>query len=119
MKKVALVISSIALLFASGCATKEYVKTQVDPVSDRIGRIEARMTALEGKLDQAAKMGELSMAEAKAARAEIAEVKDMAKKAQEDAARAGDDANKSAAAAKNAEEAAAKAEKMFRLQQKK
>ena len=48
MKKVILVISSIALLFASGCATKGYVKTQVDPVSDRIGRVEARLDAIEG-----------------------------------------------------------------------
>ncbi|HLN79524.1 MAG TPA: hypothetical protein VK185_00865 [Candidatus Bathyarchaeia archaeon] len=126
MKKVMLVLTSIAVLFASGCATKNYVKTQVDPLSDRIGRIEARLNAMDGKLDQAVKTGQLSTAEAKAARAEIAEAKDMAKKAEADAARAAGDADKAAAAAKNAEEAAknaektaAKTEKMFHLQQKK
>ena len=126
MKKVMLVLTSIAVLFASGCATKNYVKTQVDPLSDRIGRIEARLNAMDTKLDQAVKTGQLSTADIKAARAEIAEAKDMAKKAEADAARAAGDADKAAAAAKNAEEAAknaektaAKTEKMFHLQQKK
>ncbi|HLN90263.1 MAG TPA: hypothetical protein VK429_00225, partial [Patescibacteria group bacterium] len=67
MKKVMLVLTSIAVLFASGCATKNYVKTQVDPLSDRIGRIEARLNAMDGKLDQAVKTGQLSTADIKAA----------------------------------------------------
>ena len=130
MKKVALVVSSIALLFASGCATKEYVKTQVDPLSDRIGRIEARLNAVEAKLNQAvAKEAELSQAD----RAAINEAKamsknalDMANKAEAEALRAGGDANRAEAAAKKAEaaaseaeKAAAKTEKLFRLEQKK
>src|SRR5659263_298003 len=73
MKKVMLVISSIAVLFASGCATKGYVKTQVDPVSDRIGRIEARMNAAEGKLDQSLKDAEASKAQSQVDRAAIGE----------------------------------------------
>lgn len=133
MKKVILVISSIALLFASGCATKGYVKTQVDPVSERIGRIEAGMNAVEGKLDQALKDAEASKTQSQADRAAIAEAKAMANKAQDtankaeaEAMRVGGDVSKAEAAAKRAEEAAreaekaaAKTEKMFRLQQKK
>jgi len=119
MKKMTLVVLSIALLFAAGCASKEYVKTQVDPLSERIGRIESRLNADEAKLNQVAKDGE-------ADRAAIADAKAMAGKAQEDAARAAGDANKAMEAARLAEEAAgaavksaAMAEKAFYLQQKK
>ena len=32
------------LLFSFGCATKEYVKEQVDPLADRINKLEAKIT---------------------------------------------------------------------------
>jgi len=123
MKKVAIVVSSIALLFASGCATKEYVKTQVDPLSDRLARVEARLTAVEAKLNQvAAKEGELSKADRAAineAKATANKALEVANKAEADAMRAGSDASKAEAAARDAEKAAAKTEKMFKLEQKK
>jgi chromosome segregation ATPase len=119
MKKAALVISSIALLFASGCATKGYVKTQVDPVSDRIGGLEARMNAIESKLDQTTKDTESLKGQSQTDQAAIADMKAMAQKAEADAMRAGEDAKKAEEAAREAEKAAARAEKMFHLQQKK
>jgi len=129
MRKLAFVVVSVALAFAAGCATKAHVKTQVDPLSERIGRIEARLDAIDAKLGDLAKEAEL----AKADRAGIAEAKDMAQKAMDlankaeaEATRAGESSAKALAAAekaeqaaKDAEKAAAKTEKMFRLQQKK
>lgn len=130
MKRTAFVILSAVLLLGTGCATKEYVKTQVDPLSDRLGKIEARLNDLDAKINQvAAKEAQLTPAD----RAAIDEAKTMAKnamdaatKAQADAASAAGDAGKAAASAKKAEDAAAaaeqsaaKAEKMFKLQQKK
>src|SRR5574342_797109 len=129
MKKVALVIASVVLLFATGCATKGDVKSQVDPLSDRIGRVEARLNAIEAKPNQPMKPAELSESD----RAALEEAKTMAtkatalaNKAESEATRAGGNADRAEAAAKKAEDAAsaaeksaAKAEKIFRLEQKK
>ncbi len=123
MRKLAFVIVAVALAFTTGCATKTYVKSQVDPLSERIGRIEA-------KLDQLSKDAEKAKA---ADRAAIEETKsmaqkamDMATKAEAEAMRAGENTAKAQAAAERAEQAAreaekaaAKTEKMFQLQQKK
>jgi hypothetical protein len=129
MRKLAIVVVSVALAFATGCATKAYVKSQVDPLSERIGRIEARLDAIDAKLVQLSKDAEM----AKADHAAIEEAKgmaqkamDMANKAEAEAMRAGENAASAQAAAERAEQAAkaaemaaAKTEKMFRLQQKK
>jgi hypothetical protein len=129
MRKLAVVVVSVALAFATGCATKAYVKSQVDPLSERIGRIEARLDAIDAKLVQLSKDAEM----AKADHAAIEEAKgmaqkamDMANKAEAEAMRAGENAASAQAAAERAEQAAkaaemaaAKTEKMFRLQQKK
>jgi len=122
MRKLAVVVISVALAFATGCATKAYVKSQVDPLSERIGRIETRLDAIDAKLVQLSKDAEM----AKADHAAIEEAKsmaqkamDMANKAEAEAMRAGENAASAQAAAERAEKAAAKVEKMFRLQQKK
>lgn len=129
MRKLAVVIVSVALAFATGCATKAYVKSQVDPLSERIGRIETQVNAINAKLDQLSKEAEMG----KADRMGIQDAKNMAQKAmdmanqaKEEAARAGENTAKAQAAAERAEQAAAEAqkaaaktEKMFHLQQKK
>lgn len=82
---------SISLFCFSGCASKEYVKQQIDPLVDRISKLEATTQGLKdccGKAD------------ASAARAEAA-------------------AKEAEAAAKRAEAAATKAVKSFDLHQKK
>ncbi len=129
MRKLAFVILPVALLVAAGCATKEYVKTQTDPLSERLGRIESRLNAIDAKLAQPPKEAELSQADRAAleeAKATAKKALDAASKAEADAAKAAGDAAKAEAAAKRAEDAAAaaekaaaKAEKMFRLEQKK
>ena len=93
MKRFLLLLVTLSLLSVSsyGCATKEYVKQQIDPLVDRISKLEAATQSLKdccGKADAAA------------ARAEAA-----AKDAQ--------------AAANKAQAAADKATKSFELQQKK
>jgi uncharacterized protein HemX len=82
---------AIVIVLSYGCASKEYVKQQVDPLVDRISKLEATTQALKeccGKADAAAQR-----ADAAAQRAE--------------------------AAAKKAEAAADKSTKSFELQQKK
>lgn len=123
MRKLAVVVVSVALAFATGCATKAYVKSQVDPLSERIGRIEARLDAIDAKLAEMAKADHAAIEEAKGM---SQKAMDMANKAEAEAMRAGENAASAQAAAeraeqaaKAAEKAAAKTEKMFRLQQKK
>jgi len=129
MRKLAIVVVSVALAFATGCATKAYVKSQTDPLSERIGRIETRLDAIDAKLVQLSKDAEMAKADHVAieeAKGMAQKAMDMANKAEAEAMRAGENAASAQAAAeraeqaaKAAEKAAAKTEKMFRLQQKK
>ena len=41
MKKVVLVICVILLMFSLGCASRDYVRQQIDPLVDRISKLEA------------------------------------------------------------------------------
>ena len=93
-----LVVLSILLVFSYGCASKDYVKQQIDPLVDRISKLEAGMQSLK---DCCAK------ADAAAAKAEAAA------KAAQDAAKAAE------AAAKKAQVGAEKATKSFELHQAK
>jgi hypothetical protein len=122
MRKLAVVVVSAAVALATGCATKGHVRSQVDPLSERIGGIEARLDAIDSKLAELSREAEL----AKGDRAAIEEAKRMAQEAKAEAARAGEDsggslpaAERAEQAAKAAENAAARTERMFRLQQKK
>ena len=119
MRKLAFVLVSVALAFGTGCATKEFVKSQVDPQSERIGRVESRLDAIDAKLDQQSKDAGADRAGIEEAKGMAQKAMDSAKKAEEEAARAAENAAKAQAAADRAEQAAAKTEKMFRLQQKK
>ena len=42
MKKTVVLLASFALFLSAGCASKDYVRQQVDPLIDRISRLEAR-----------------------------------------------------------------------------
>ncbi|HYA26906.1 MAG TPA: Lpp/OprI family alanine-zipper lipoprotein [Thermodesulfovibrionales bacterium] len=93
MKKTLSLLAVLSILagFSYGCASKEYVKQQIDPLVDRISKLEATTQSLKdccGRADAAAE------------RAEAA-----AKAAQE--------------AAKKAQAAAEKSSKSFELLQKK
>src|SRR4030043_1744314 len=50
MKKVVLLVISFLLLLSFGCATQEYVKQQIDPLIDRISKLEARVAAIESRI---------------------------------------------------------------------
>lgn len=92
MRKIMLLLATLGILVGSyGCASKEYVRQQVDPLADRISKLEAVTQSLKDCCGKA---------EAAAARAEAA-----AKDAQ--------------AAAKDARASADKATKSFELHQKK
>ncbi|MEW6585859.1 MAG: hypothetical protein AB1442_09660 [Nitrospirota bacterium] len=41
MKKISVVLASCALLFSLGCASRDYVRQQIDPLVERISRLEA------------------------------------------------------------------------------
>jgi len=63
MKKAVLLLLAFSLLFVftTGCATKEYVKQQIDPLVDRISKLEARVSAVESRVsDLEKKVGAMS-----------------------------------------------------------
>ena len=70
-KSLALLMTlSILLVFSYGCATKDYVKQQIDPLVDRISKLEAGMQSLKeccGKADAAAERAEAAAKAAEAA----------------------------------------------------
>lgn len=51
MRKVTLLVISFLLLFSLGCASKDYVRQQIDPLIDRISKLEARVSAIESKVN--------------------------------------------------------------------
>ena len=102
MKRLALLLGAVAVVGLAGCATEDYVHSQVNPLAQRLDKVEAAQNA-----DHAA----IGQADAKAQQA-LDAVKMYNQKVDDAAARA----EKAAAAA---EEAQQKAEKLFRLQQNK
>ena len=89
-----MILTSFLLVFSYGCASKDYVRQQIEPLVDRINKLEASKGAPAAASDCCEK------AQAAAQQAEAA-------------------AKNAEAAAKKAEAAAAKAGKAFELQQKK
>jgi hypothetical protein len=57
MKKIALSLIFLFLFLSAGCASKDYVRQQVEPLVDRISKLEAkkdccdRISALEARKD--------------------------------------------------------------------
>jgi len=46
------ILMLVTIFMFSGCATKEYVGQQIQPVSDRISQAEGRITKVEGQIPQ-------------------------------------------------------------------
>jgi hypothetical protein len=50
MRKVGLLLMSLLLLFSFGCATKDYVRQQIEPLVERISKLEARVSSVESRV---------------------------------------------------------------------
>lgn len=123
MKRIVVLLVVMALAGLSGCATKKYVGTQVNPLAERVAKLEA--AAKTSSMVAAEQAIAIKQADAKAQLA-----LDTANKATGDARSALQDAQKAEAAAASADKAAKeaaenakqmtkKSEKIFELQQKK
>jgi len=147
MIKLATAIGVTAVLGLTGCATKEFVKSQTDPLADRIGKLEERAKALEAtvalpprlsdadnaRLTQAGDNARQALDTANKASAAAAGINVNAKKAEDASLKAEDSAKRSEESAKrsegaamkaegaagNAQQAEQKSEKIFKLHQKK
>jgi outer membrane murein-binding lipoprotein Lpp len=126
MKKMVVILGAVMLAGLTGCATQEYVRTQVDPVADRLGKLEAKVSQLNGMVE--ANKAAIAQANDKAQQALEAanKVAGEVKKTDSDAMKAEDAAMRAEKAAKDAEQAANearqlanKSEKIFKLEQKK
>ena len=116
MKRMIYAVAALSLLAASGCATKGYVKSETDPLADRLGRLEGKVNALEAR----------PVGMTGSERATMQDALDTARKALDTANRAESEAKDAQAAAQRAEQstaeaekAAKKTEKIFKLEQKK
>jgi hypothetical protein len=109
--------------FASGCATREYVREQVSPLEARIIKLEVTVASLDQKNNfTASELGRINkeVNDIKMTAKDCCVKADLAAARGEEAARRSEAAaTKAEAAAMRAEDAAAKAQKAFELQQKK
>lgn len=112
MKRIVVLWGVMALVGLSGCATKEYVHTQVKPLAERLDKLEAAAKA--GSLNDAEQATAIKQADDKAQLA-----LDTANKASQDAQKAEAAAASAAQSANEAAMSAKKSEKIFNLQQKK
>jgi membrane protein involved in colicin uptake len=111
MKKlIFLPLLGLLVVSSSGCATREYVSQQTEPLAERISKLEGKdIPMMEREAKEAA--------EKAAAAAKQSE--DAARKAEDAAKRAEAAAKKAEEATKKAETAAEKAAKAFDLMQRK
>lgn len=140
MKKVMGIVGAATLVSLSGCATEGYVRTQVDLLTDRLGKLEAKVSQLSSQreADEAAikrannnsqealnvtkKLEqEITRLDADAAKATAAkdETNANALKADAAAARAEKAANAAEQSASESRQMEKKFEKIFKLQQMK
>ena len=126
MKRVVVLLAVMALAGLSGCATKEYVRSQVSPLAERIDKLEAAAKASSMADTEQATAIKQADNKAQLALDKTQLALDTANKASADAQNARQDAQKAEAAAKeaaisaeNANQMVKKSEKIFNLQQKK
>jgi outer membrane murein-binding lipoprotein Lpp len=126
MKKLIGILGVVVLFNVAGCATQGYVSSQVDPLADRL-------TKLESKVSQLNELTEADKAAINQANAKAQQALDAASKMAGDVKLANNDVKKAEAAALRAENAARdaelaakesqqmekKSEKIFKLEQKK
>jgi hypothetical protein len=127
-------ISGAFVLFGlCGCATQDFVRSQVNPLAERVGKLEARVNAIDGKLSQLgaamdtdrAAIGQANVKTQLALDAvgklegDVKRIEDTAKRAEAEATRAENAAREAREAAENARQSEKKSEKIFKLDQKK
>lgn len=128
MKRTVFAGLSLVLLL-SGCATEEYVRQQTTPISDRLGVLEAKISSLDGKVNQLAAKPNITPDELKnlddlrsMSQRALEEVKNLSNEMKQlgaDVARAEEAAKRAEAAAEKAGRAEKNAKKAFELGQKK
>ena len=57
MRKLLLSAVVLLFLFSMGCASKDYVRQQMDPLVDRISKLEAKVANVESKLAALERLG--------------------------------------------------------------
>lgn len=147
MKTMGLFFGAMVLLGLSGCATQGFVRSQAEPLAERIGKMEAKVSHLSGmreadsatirqasdKAEQALGLAnktavdvvtannDVKKADAAVSKAELAvsKAEAAALRAETAAARAEKATNEAVQAANEARQMALKSEKVFKLEQKK
>lgn len=126
MKKLIGILGVIALFNVAGCATEGYVRSQVDPLAERISKLETKVSQLNGmtEADKAAIMqangkAQQALDAANKVAGDVTIANNDAKRAEAAALRAENAAKEAERAAKEAQQLEKKSEKIFKLEQKK
>jgi len=126
MKTIVVILGVMALAGLSGCATEEYVRSQVNPLAERIGKLEAAAKASSmtdadqaTAIKQANDKAQQALDAANKAAGAVSSAQQDVQKAEAAAARAEKAATEAAMSAENAKQMAKKSEKIFNLEQKK
>jgi len=119
MKKFATLLGFVAFLSLTGCATQEYVRSQTEPLADRLGKLENRVDALDAKVAKPTGLSDADKAMIRDADAKAQKALDEMNRLSSEVATATEEARKAQEAAKAAETAEQKSEKLFKLEQKK
>jgi uncharacterized protein YceK len=130
MKRIVVLLVVMALAGLSGCATKEYVRSQVNPLAERIDKLEAAAKASSmvdteqaTAIKQADNKAQLALDTANKASGEAQNARQDAQNALQGAqkaeAAAKEAAKEAAMSAEDAKQTVKKSEKIFNLQQKK
>lgn len=126
MKRIGGVLGALMLVSLTGCATQGYVRTQVDPLAERLGKLEAKVSQLSGMTDadkaaikQANDKAQQALDAANKVAGEVKRVDNDVAKADAAAMRAEKAAKEAEQAAKDAQLMEKKSEKIFKLEQKK
>lgn len=114
MKKIIGIIGVVALFNLAGCATEGYVGSHVDPLAERISRLESQVSNLNATAD--ANKVAIKQANDKAQQALEATSSAKVEAAALRAEKAAKEAEHAAGEAQNLEK---KSEKIFKLEQKK
>jgi ElaB/YqjD/DUF883 family membrane-anchored ribosome-binding protein len=115
MKKVFFPALIVLFLFSAGCATRDYVRQQIEPLVERISKLEAKVSSMGPSQAEDARK---DAADAKAmAQKAMKTAEDCCDKADAAAKRAETAADRAEDAAKRANAAAEKSKKAFELQQ--
>ena len=134
MKKIVGVFGAFVLASLTGCATEEYIRNQVAPLAERLGKLEAKVTSQPNEMSEADKaairqandkaqqaldLGNKLMGDVKKVDNDVRKADNGAKKAEAAAARAEIAAKEAERAAKESRQLEKRSERMFKLEQKK